>query len=352
MRGGNRFGLQPARLQPSGNNSATILGTSPVSREQCYFQAPSSPTPVGTAQILGTSPKPSEAAVMFFIPGDQRFCGASPAECSPANAMSFFPGLPCGTRAGQCLETESEAESEAESQAPLDGQEPEEPSQYVVRNTFIDTPLQRSPSFERFFGERKIHSSPPSVMMDLNRSENPFLIATPTGSSVGGSDVLGQLFDDSVVRRLAHKDPLGQDDLGDATTASGSANVPAQLSSASGSASFPDASRAEHPGEDLVVGSADCPSLGSALHRFGACKPCAFVSHGVCRNDVNCEFCHLCEPGEKKRRRKEWLDGKRDRRGREDTTPVLALHQAVPYGQPAQLQQAPQTLLLLPVGAR
>jgi len=56
------------------------------------------------------------------------------------------------------------------------------------------------------------------------------------------------------------------------------------------------------------------PSRGSALHKFGACKPCAFVGHGVCRNGANCQFCHLCEPGEKKRRRKEWLETKRQAR--------------------------------------
>jgi len=57
--------------------------------------------------------------------------------------------------------------------------------------------------------------------------------------------------------------------------------------------------------EKPTLGSAQLPSRGSALHRWGACKPCAFVFAGGCSNDVDCEFCHLCGPGEKRRRRKE-----------------------------------------------
>ncbi|CAJ1327734.1 unnamed protein product [Effrenium voratum] len=47
------------------------------------------------------------------------------------------------------------------------------------------------------------------------------------------------------------------------------------------------------------------PSKGSAKHRLGVCKPCAFVFKTGCNNGFDCEFCHLCDPGEKKRRKKE-----------------------------------------------
>lgn len=49
---------------------------------------------------------------------------------------------------------------------------------------------------------------------------------------------------------------------------------------------------------------ATIPSRGSALHALGACKPCAFVFHDACANGAECEFCHLCDPGERKRRKK------------------------------------------------
>jgi len=52
------------------------------------------------------------------------------------------------------------------------------------------------------------------------------------------------------------------------------------------------------------LGSPEFPSIGSAGHRLGTCKPCAFLERG-CSSGVNCNFCHSCEPTEKKRRRKE-----------------------------------------------
>jgi hypothetical protein len=53
-------------------------------------------------------------------------------------------------------------------------------------------------------------------------------------------------------------------------------------------------------------------SRGSALHRWGACKPCAFVFKEGCNDGLDCRFCHLCEPGERKRRKKERLAMKRE----------------------------------------
>mmetsp|Transcript_74623 Transcript_74623/g.230643 ORF Transcript_74623/g.230643 Transcript_74623/m.230643 type:complete len:484 (+) Transcript_74623:66-1517(+) len=66
--------------------------------------------------------------------------------------------------------------------------------------------------------------------------------------------------------------------------------------------------------EPPVLGSPELPSRGSALHAWGACKPCAFVFSEGCQNDLDCQFCHLCEPGERKRRKKERLANKREAR--------------------------------------
>jgi len=52
------------------------------------------------------------------------------------------------------------------------------------------------------------------------------------------------------------------------------------------------------------LGSSELPTLGSAGHHMGGCKPCAFAHTKGCENGINCNFCHLCEPGEKKRRQK------------------------------------------------
>jgi len=56
-----------------------------------------------------------------------------------------------------------------------------------------------------------------------------------------------------------------------------------------------------------ALGSAGLPSRGSALHRWGSCKPCAFFHQEGCRNGTNCEFCHLCDAGARKRRKYERL---------------------------------------------
>lgn len=58
-------------------------------------------------------------------------------------------------------------------------------------------------------------------------------------------------------------------------------------------------------GSDVaVMGSQACPTIGSRGHSLRMCKPCAFVMKG-CQSGQNCKFCHLCEVGEKKRRKKE-----------------------------------------------
>lgn len=52
------------------------------------------------------------------------------------------------------------------------------------------------------------------------------------------------------------------------------------------------------------LGSPELPSIGSLLHHKGDCKPCTFFHTRGCENNVNCNFCHLCGPGEKKKRLK------------------------------------------------
>jgi len=47
------------------------------------------------------------------------------------------------------------------------------------------------------------------------------------------------------------------------------------------------------------------PSPGSAGHAQGTCKPCAFLHTKGCANGAACQFCHLCDPEEKKRRKRE-----------------------------------------------
>mmetsp|Transcript_73996 Transcript_73996/g.130709 ORF Transcript_73996/g.130709 Transcript_73996/m.130709 type:complete len:234 (+) Transcript_73996:95-796(+) len=52
-------------------------------------------------------------------------------------------------------------------------------------------------------------------------------------------------------------------------------------------------------------GCGTCPSVGSAGHAFGICKPCDFMYRTECRSGAACKFCHLCGPGENRRRKKQ-----------------------------------------------
>jgi len=51
-------------------------------------------------------------------------------------------------------------------------------------------------------------------------------------------------------------------------------------------------------------GMLDMPTMGSKGHRFGRCKPCAFLHKEGCRSGANCKYCHLCPPGERERRKR------------------------------------------------
>jgi hypothetical protein len=52
-------------------------------------------------------------------------------------------------------------------------------------------------------------------------------------------------------------------------------------------------------------GPAAEPRDGSAGHATDACEPCAWYhSSEGCRYGLSCKFCHLCPPGEMKRRKK------------------------------------------------
>jgi len=58
-------------------------------------------------------------------------------------------------------------------------------------------------------------------------------------------------------------------------------------------------------------GSPEMPSLGSSGHAQGSCKPCAFLHSKGCHNGVACSFCHLCEAGEVRRRKKDKIQRQR-----------------------------------------
>ena len=46
------------------------------------------------------------------------------------------------------------------------------------------------------------------------------------------------------------------------------------------------------------------PNSQGAGHDPSSCRPCAFYHNKGCQNGSKCSFCHICPPGEKKRRQK------------------------------------------------
>jgi hypothetical protein len=63
--------------------------------------------------------------------------------------------------------------------------------------------------------------------------------------------------------------------------------------------------------DTYVLGSPELPTVGSVGHYFRKCKPCAFIHKKGCANGTECQFCHLCEPGEKRRRQQGLLEKRR-----------------------------------------
>jgi len=253
-----------------------------------------------------------------------------------------------------------------------------------IRNTFLDSPLERSPSLERFFEERKVRSCPASgphsrqgsnsslPQLPVSEEEGNDVVAatlsdsnstlvTPRAGSASvqrlpalarrgdhNSDVLAaaavQLAKDFetkmswadevrqdclqlVAAELLPVQPgVGADDSsGESSTTAGNqwCSRPTSETSGSGAISLTKpqvagsatsigagtggvaAAFADASSRQAAINVSELPSKGSALHPWGGCKPCAFVFEAGCANGTECQFCHLCEPGEKRRRKKE-----------------------------------------------
>lgn len=244
-----------------------------------------------------------------------------------------------------------------------------------VRNTFIDVRLARSPSLEAFYKERTVSSCPSSPRgccatgedADAGKCSYGTAATTPTPTSPLSEDPESPA---PAPARWRHAG-WGSCSADGARAALASAHhaaaapqwqpAPAELSVCwggpigvlPGSAlqqqqwGQPDAAAPCPPSPEpafgatrsgrktvslaaaLPVGGGErgdsrLPSAGSALHDAGRCKPCAFVHSRGCGSGVDCEFCHLCEPGEKKRRKKERQAVKRETRVARGPVPLAA----------------------------
>lgn len=282
--------------------------------------------------------------------------------CSPimreCSAPSAALGLLEATPHFGCSQY-NEAATEASQQSSHEGTEPLH-TPLLIRNTFLDAKPVRSPSLDNFFQERQVKSSPPSgppsgkleyaaprsgfrhcsifdALMNDDASSAagmcasglstqleqapqihglPVLSLSEANALYARDDLSGLATPELSYRESWRPAPLAGRCSGGGSSSGGSAECASSASIAASTAATATpgggGARPEGDRDRPFLGSPDLPSRGSALHQWGACKPCAFVFQEGCKNDIDCQFCHLCEPGERKRRKKERLAMKRE----------------------------------------
>lgn len=134
--------------------------------------------------------------------------------------------------------------------------------QLSFRNTFVHFPVDRPVSLEAFTNDRNARSCPSSGVGFLGDAMNADDVRSYSAS---GGALPTEPVQPPVVLSLVDSVPEPTFDVGNLS---------------------------------------DLPSVGSAGHHMGTCNPCAFTIKG-CASGAGCSYCHLCDPTEKKRRRKE-----------------------------------------------
>jgi len=170
----------------------------------------------------------------------------------------------------------------------------EYPVPVVIRNTFIDTQVPRPLSLEEFFEERRIHSCPVDVPGEDNCDEQDDETPPPAPQPLRRAITTGaQAFMTTVAAATGFW----------AAPANGDSMAPVQ--SYDVAQPRPHVLMLSEALPEPTLGSSEMPTIGSAGHNIGTCKPCAFFYTRGCENGLQCTFCHLCPPDEKRKRQKE-----------------------------------------------
>lgn len=234
------------------------------------------------------------------------------------------------------------------------------PAPLIVRHTFIDTEVDRPASLIDFWTDRNIQSCPPGRIAAMSfedecpKSGDATMLHEGEATARSRSTSVGSTASElssampcktaELAEDVAHPDmeaatagrdgalwPLGiprppcepplvsspslpEPDAPPvprhAATATLRPTVPVLLLSDAIGA-FQESSSWPKAVSQPVPGTPQLPSVGSAGHAAGTCKPCAYFAHSRgCANGVQCPFCHLCPPGELKRRQKEMRHAK------------------------------------------
>lgn len=184
------------------------------------------------------------------------------------------------------------------SAAELAEEYPVYPVNLRVRNTFLEFPVTRPESLDEYLQLRQIRSAPGSRVdaPDERNTEaswqQPVATTVAPAATANARDVISSSC--PVPARLELASMLLSTDF--------QAPVQPQPPYHGTVCNQPPM---PHPGALQPV-PPTVPTRGSVMHGMGQCKPCAFAWKGDgCGNGVECPFCHLCDPCEKKRRSKE-----------------------------------------------
>lgn len=189
---------------------------------------------------------------------------------------------------------------------------------WCIQNTFISCPIDKSASVEGFLKERNVRSAPSS------RAHTPC------------DDAYKQVINVTAANMEMVRPPMN------ATTQlcqrvkgfkgrnvqNIRLNTCATANSSKGTSSSETSSRADNDAQ-LEFPSRELLNVGSRGHHLRKCKPCAFLySVEGCNNGANCEFCHLCDSGEVKRRRQERKQRQRNHERKHRHGACQRLHQS------------------------
>mmetsp|Transcript_43219 Transcript_43219/g.87114 ORF Transcript_43219/g.87114 Transcript_43219/m.87114 type:complete len:389 (+) Transcript_43219:116-1282(+) len=308
----------------------------PLSMEGFYLEREIHSTPVslieGAAGLYEAPFEPTPSAKHYPGKSDEPdgsvSCTSTSAGGSPVR--SGIGDSPSGESEASALDAASPCSPADERSAGASGghrlaglPEFEYPSPLFVKNTFIDTNIGRPFSIDGFYEERQVRSCPTSALYATAEEEGVGDASSAAGGLTAELPELengGSLFAGSTPEGmpvLPQCQPLGFP-MSIPLPPAEPPVLPAGLAFLE-APTVPPAAPAALPAcapaapvlllsdalEATALGYQALPSVGSADHRLGTCKPCAHTySAQGCKNGVQCPFCHLCPPGELKRQQK------------------------------------------------
>jgi hypothetical protein len=200
------------------------------------------------------------------------------------------------------------------------------PTPLLIRNTFIAVAGERPFALDEFFEERRVRSCPVSGVEqdDTNGdadNQRRGCATKPTAAAACVAALASSRLQQQLPPKCSSplRDPEVRSECSTTDTPTfGTIAAAVQREPVHGK-----------------PGCQEFTSRGSFLHYRGDCKPCAFLHTKGCENGFECPFCHICDPGEKKKRMKD-RKGVRKAVGRERNNqiwpPRLGMAAVLPAG--------------------